>query len=415
MNVEKQKQIFLEQYQKIMFMENAPNALKNGDIEVMDVDDFIDQEKKEGDLINIDVKDDGEQTKGIDVGKVEEDVGDIIDSPNQVQDADIEKIVDPENREKQFKKTQASRTNRLVHNKTIIKVIDDNNNIVDPDKLKRLMTKRPTDLLGQNNKMKASSIPGKCIFYDLSIPAYQGLFYNEKENKFQIIKTCPDAGKCVVFCYATAGGYIQYPASAEKASRVMTFLMNDHEGYERQVIAELKTKVASAGKKRVQVYLRWHDSGDFFSEKYLDIAIRIAKQTPEVVHYAYTKRVDTIRKYINNESFPQNFVFNLSFGGTKDKSIDKFNDKHSTVIPKELFSDLFVGGKKWEFDEKGIQELKKRIAEHENIPLETIITWDEMMDKEVGHELYWNVIVWYGHGDNSAARPDVIGTLLLIH
>ena len=37
---------------------------------------------------------------------------------------------------------------------------------------------------------------------------------------------------------------------------------------------------------------------DFFSRSYYNMAMRIASQTPELLHYAYTKRVEMIHEIV---------------------------------------------------------------------------------------------------------------------
>ena len=66
-------------------------------------------------------------------------------------------------------------------------------------------------------------------------------------------------------------------------------------------------------------------------------------------------------------------------------------------------------------DHTALEEFKRRMAHKYALQIDTIITYDEMMEKPVGEHAHWNVLVWSGHGDDSANRRDVLGTYLLIH
>jgi len=297
---------------------------------------------------------------------------------------------------------------------------DENGNPIDPEELKKKITAKPDHILSQNAKIKKSGKGKTYVFYNITLPAYKGLFYDENDRKFKIITTCPSAGACKVFCYARKGGYVMFPAASEKSTKIVNFLMNHWQDFKSQLVREIKEAHSKNKKDGTKVVIRWHDSGDFMSEKYLQIAYDIAKETPEVIHYAYTKRV----KMVSGSQVPKNFVFNFSMGGTEDASIDKKTQKHSEVVPKKLFHDL--GGKdktlgKFKFNSKEAEDtFKERMASHYNIPKNSIITYNELMDIEYNEddesmEQKYNVIVAPGDGDDSAMRKDVLGTYLLIH
>ncbi len=391
----KEKELILERYNRVLVKESAQSL---GGVEIMGVDEFWGQEKREGDLVELDV----------DVKEAEGD--------ENIKDIDIKQMASPEEREKQSKRPIASRTNRLLHNSTIKGLVDDDGNEITDEgleKLKMNMLKRPDSLLKQNEKMKKSRGSGIEI-YNFSLPAYQGLFFNEKTGTFQIIKTCPSASECVAFCYATKGGYIQYPASAEFSAKVMTFLMNDFEGFFKLLKTNLVKAKKVADRNGDVLFIRIHDAGDFYGEKYINAWIDVMNTFPDINFYAYTKQFELFKKF---GELPQNFTLNKSFGGRDDKLINVVTDKHSRVIPPELFSDLKLKKKEGQtiITPEQVEVLKNRIAEKLGIDRGTILTYSEMLGKEKGNEPYWNVIIMPGEGDLSATRKDVLGTLLLFH
>jgi hypothetical protein len=392
----KEKQMFLEQYQQVL-SEEVANALG---IEIMSVDDYWEDEEKDGDLVAL----------GGSVEGVEEDEA-------ETQDVDIRQMANPEERDRQTKKPIAARTNKLLHNSTIKGLVDEKGDDISDEgleKLKNQMLKRPENLLKQNEKMKKSRGSGIEI-YNFSLPAYQGLFFNESTGTFQVVKTCPSAGQCVAFCYATKGGYIQYENSVLFSAKVMTFLMNDFKGFFVLLKQNLAKALKTAQKNKDQLYIRIHDAGDFYGETYIKAWMNVINSFPEINFYAYTKQFKMFSMVIPD--IPTNFVLNKSFGGKDDKLINAAVDKHSSVIPKDVFSDLKLKKKEGKtiITPEQLNVLKDRIAEQMGIDRGSILSYEEMLQKEPGASPYWNVIVMPGEGDLSATRKDVIATLLLFH
>jgi hypothetical protein len=203
---------------------------------------------------------------------------------------------------------------------------------------------------------------------------------------------------------------------------VLNFLLNDPDGFKHMLSLELADAERKFSKKGTKVVVRWHDAGDFFSPEYLDMAYSIARAFPAIDFYAYTK----IASVAQSEK-PANFKMNFSQGAqpSQEKMIDFKRTKHSKVVPKDLFYDLIARkgntlikdarGRMQFRDAAALEEFKRRMAHKYALQLNTIITYDEMMRIPAGHEPHWNVLVWSGHGDDSANRQDVLGTFLLLH
>lgn len=399
-----------------LYESELPPGFDDNDVESMG--EFYADEKRNGDVVNIEkpVEESDELDEAIDDAEV-----------TGMSDADIEALKnkkiamknDPKFAAKQSKadkkadpeSTIASRPEKLLHTSNIV---DENGNPIDNDELRKQIMIRPAALIGANSKLAKSGGGSSQEFYDLTLPSYQGLYVDEATGEFKVVKTCPNAGECKKFCYAAKGGYIQFPASSMGASRTVNFLMNDPDGFQAKLLSELKGAQAKAAKKGKTVVLRWHDSGDFLSEKYLYLAFDIAKQTPEIEHYAYTKQVPLVRKL--EASKPDNFEFNFSFGGLHDASIDTAKEKHARVVPANLWKDLVTSKSDsgMEFG-KNLPQLKQNVAKEYKVDPNTVITYDELMNMPEGKERKWHVLVWKGHGDESAVRKDVLGVYLLIH
>ena len=166
-------------------------------------------------------------------------------------------------------------------------------------------------LITQNTKLKRTSdIIGLRVF-NFGIPAFQ-----DSDGK----RTCSFAGECASFCYAQKGAYVwsnvapafQYRYKATKSDSFVS-----------DMIAEITTK-------RVDI-LRVHDSGDYYSNEYIDKWIEIANALPHVRFYSYTKSIPLFL----NRTMPSNYDIIYSEGGTRDDLIDYDKHRHARIFDTE--------------------------------------------------------------------------------
>jgi hypothetical protein len=325
-----------------------------------------------------------------------------------------------------------------IHPSTAVRITDTKGREFDLDKLKSIIKQRPTDMLKRNAKIQHSG-GKKEVFYNIGLPALRGLAVDEKRDQIVVVNTCPGAGECKIFCYAMKGGYIQYEGSAIKATRILNFLINDPSGFIRKLSSELDAALAYGGKKDAHTVVRWHDAGDMFSADYLDVAYHVANKFPQINFYAYTKLAG-----VAMGAKPTNFIMNFSSGAIarEEDKVDLSKTKHSSVVKTDEFDDFVTRevnphmfkdlatknttGKlvrdaknRIQFSPANLQKLKRKLANNYSIDMDTILTYDEVMDipqsdapEDAGK---YNVIVRPGDGDDSAKRPDVHGTYLLIH
>ena len=371
-----------------------------------------------------------------------DDVDEAIDAPKRVlKDKELTDYLDrilskDKKKTDKYKMPYVHRSNA----KNLIPIVDTQGNKFDLDKLAADITVRPKQLLKQNEKMQHSD-GTVSIFYNIGLPALTGLGYDEGKKEFIVINTCPGAGECKTYCYALKGGYVQWAPVSLSQTRILNYLYNDPSGFFDQLNAEIdeQKRKGDAKQEKHKVTVRWHDAGDFFSDEYLDLAYKLASTHPTVDFYAYTKIADVAGGTRNR---PPNFMINFSMGARKaeEKRVDFGLTKHSSVVPKDLFSDLLMkdGNKlvkgpdgEWQWNsEEDYQTFKERMAAKYSIDPKSIITYDEMMktpyggggvgggvadgDRSFKRGIY-NVIVKPGDGDDSANRADVLGTYLLMH
>jgi len=307
----------------------------------------------------------------------------------------------------------------IVHTSLIKKVLTPDGKNVDLEKLKIIFLQRPSQILNSNEKLEKSGTAS------VTLPKFRGLFYDQTDDKFKIVNTCRSAGSCIIGCYAGKGGYVMYEPSSRKASQVLTYLINDYKGWSIQLLKEIKDLEMINNEAGIQTTIRWHDSGDFISPKYLQIVIDIAKKTPNVVHYAYTKEVSMLK----GVSLPKNFKITYSFGGKEDNLIDTEKDKYSKIIdPKGKVNDVVIDFKKYFVkrklsdgksyllpkDENAWDNFKNELSIEYNINYDSIIRFSQL-PKKIGSKPYWNVIVTPANSDAAAFRDDVKAIFLVKH
>lgn len=171
-------------------------------------------------------------------------------------------------------------------------------------------------LLTQNSELRPDGI------YNWSIPALAAKLSNGKN-----IKTCPNAGACANVCYARNGTYNFSNVKARHTAN-LEYVINDPQGWFAQMLEEVNHP-RMRGK-----YVRIHDSGDFFSEDYLLLWLKIALLTPDVTFYCYTKEVSMFKRIVEYDC-PKNFRYLYSLGGKEDYLIDLELDRHADVFPDD--------------------------------------------------------------------------------
>jgi hypothetical protein len=325
-------------------------------------------------------------------------------------------------------KTKKDKFAPIIHGSNIKAITkDDGGEEWDLDDLSRQITTRPRAILGTNAKMSKSATEGE-IIYDLTLPALSGIVVDEENGDFVEITTCPGAGACQLFCYARKGGYVMFPASSMSAAQALNFLVNDPKGYMAAVNKEISVLKGKTDKHGIQLVVRWHDAGDFFSKEYLDLAFSIANQNPEVKFYAYTKMGD-----VATGATPKNFIINFSSGSKRgeEKKVEFYKSqtnkpvKQGVTVPKDMFFDLIARkgnslikdakGRTQFKDEQSLNTFIQRLAQQYKVDPRTIITYDQMMATPEGPTPKWNVIVQPGAGDRAANRKDVIDSYLMFH
>jgi hypothetical protein len=171
-------------------------------------------------------------------------------------------------------------------------------------------------LLTQNSELRPDGI------YNWSIPALAAKLSNGKN-----IKTCPNAGACANVCYARNGTYNFSNVKARHTAN-LEYVIDDPQGWFAQMLEEVNHP-RMRGK-----YVRIHDSGDFFSEDYLLLWLKIALLTPDVTFYCYTKEVSMFKRIVEYDC-PKNFRYLYSLGGREDYLIDLELDRHADVFPDD--------------------------------------------------------------------------------
>jgi len=180
------------------------------------------------------------------------------------------------------------------------------------------------NLLTQNSKLKRTSKELNVRVFNFGIPAYKSA-----SGKL----TCPMAQECVKFCYAKKGAYIWSNVQPAFEKR-----------YQLSKTDSFISKMMDEIDKKKPDYVRVHDSGDYYSKKYLQKWIDIAIMNPKVKFYSYTNCVDMIK----GVDLPNNYDIIYSDSGKQKHLIDQNKDRHTKIFHdhNELLSSAYVDASK---------------------------------------------------------------------
>jgi hypothetical protein len=128
---------------------------------------------------------------------------------------------------------------------------------------------------------------------------------------------CRRAGACITLCYARQERFL-WPGPKAARETNLAIVRASIPLFEQLAIADL-----AHIKQRI---IRVHDSGDFFSQEYLDSWFRIAARYPRKRFYCYTKALD-----LDWRGRPANWRRVQSYGGTLDRLINP-NESHTRIF-----------------------------------------------------------------------------------
>ena len=174
------------------------------------------------------------------------------------------------------------------------------------------------NLLTQNSKLKKTSKELGLRVFNFGIPAYKSA-----SGKL----TCPMADECVKFCYAKKGAYIWSNVKPAFEKR-----------YELSKTDQFVSKMYDEIVKKKPDYVRVHDSGDYYSKKYLNKWIDIALLFPEVKFYSYTNMVEMMLY----TDLPSNYDIIFSNSGKQKHLINEKKHRHTKIFSS--YSDLVSAG-----------------------------------------------------------------------
>lgn len=316
-----------------------------------------------------------------------------------------------------------------IHRSSVVSYYNEAGKKYNIDAIKAGLKERPKSLLKKNEKMKHSDGTDE-QFFNVGFAALVGIALDENTNELIVVNTCPGAGSCKIDCFAMKGGKVQFQGPWLSDGRILTYLLNDPDGFFNQLKTEIDNEVKKGAKKGYKVSIRWHDAGDFFSPEYVDMAFKLAKSLPDVDFYAYTKVAG-----VALGDKPDNFMINWSEGASAsqekqvkgaDPELEK--TKNSRIVPTNLFYDLLVKDEKknlvkgpegqWQVIPDKLPELKQRLAKEYGLSANSILSYSEWESKVKGKDkspLKYNVIIAPGEPDLTAKDAGVLSTLLLKH
>ena len=155
-------------------------------------------------------------------------------------------------------------------------------------------------------------------------------------------ETCPAAGDCSIYCYAKTGRMSKDRAT--NAYRENLEMWKDGV-LEPVLYGHLITESRIAKKDGKELWVRLHDSGDFFCEDYARMWFSIMDRLPEVNFYAYSKSVRILESVkAERGGFPANFHLVYSEGGKEDRLIPKGARRAIVIGEKEPTPSGYING-----------------------------------------------------------------------
>ena len=167
------------------------------------------------------------------------------------------------------------------------------------------------NLLTQNSKLKKTSKELGVRVFNFGLPAY-------KSATGKLI--CPMADSCVKFCYARKGAYVWSNVKPAFEKR-----------YELSKTDQFVSKMYEEIVKKKPDYIRVHDSGDYYSRKYLHKWLDLARLFPEVKFYSYTNMVQLFKEI----DLPPNFDVIFSDSGKQTHLIDYQLDRYTKIFSSD--------------------------------------------------------------------------------
>ena len=132
-----------------------------------------------------------------------------------------------------------------------------------------------------------------------------------------MVKSCPGAGSCKAICYYRKF-YRMYPNVSKSHQNNLSLT---------KLPQWWIPAISEIDKRKIKV-LRWHDSGDIYSQNYLNDLYIIALNTSDTKHYFYTKSLHL--DFTEISQLPNVYIIQ-SFGGKYDHLIN-LSLPHSRVF-----------------------------------------------------------------------------------
>lgn len=308
-------------------------------------------------------------------------------------------------------------------------MLGDDNTVKTPLEFAQILSKPPKTIFDVGEKSK-HTIDDDIKTINTGIPALRGIVWDKENQEFRVINTCPGAGACAIDCYALQGFYIFNDGKNLKLAQRLQLIFTDPESYYNQAYREAEMFAFEAQRDNKVLEIRWNDAGDFFSERYLKLALRVTKTLLEknykVKSYFYTKVGGMVE-------LGQKLGFTVTFSQGGSQETPAGVKKQSVVVPIPIVRDYITRtkGRGFSKDESGKtivsnkEGLKKAVVDHyskdatlaghETITTDNTKFTDELPRVEGKDGEFNAIILPGGDSDAPAQRNDVHVIFLIKH
>lgn len=300
---------------------------------------------------------------------------------------------------------------------------------ISPLEYAKILSQPPKTIFDIGEK-SLHSLDVKTKTINTGIPALRGLVWDKENNEFRVINTCPGAGSCAIDCYALQGFYIFQDGKNLKLAQRLQLIFTDPETYFNQAYREAEMFAFDAQRDGKTLEIRWNDAGDFFSERYLKLALRVTKalldKKYQVKSYFYTKVGGMVE-------LGEKLGFTVTFSQGGSQQTPQNVSKQSIIVPVDVVRQFVkknkgrgfakdASGKTEVFDKEGLRKsIVDKYSKDTKIPgANTITTSNTLFTDELppaeGNTTVFNAIILPG-GDTDAPvqRKDVKFIFLIKH
>ena len=182
----------------------------------------------------------------------------------------------------------------------------------------------------RNRKLKDSyyDTPDDSMVISFGIPTIRASEYLQTTTQ---TTTCPSAGSCTAYCYASKRAFSWFNRIA-KEDYLFYLSYLEPKLFIDRVLKEIDKYELQATEQNKKLFVRIHDSGDFYDSAYMLNWFHIIESKPFIQFYAYTKEH---QMFFERKDIPDNLYVIYSAGSRDDSLLSKIKASNLPIATIE--------------------------------------------------------------------------------